>query len=114
MYIDFCFLACSASSQEVDPSAASANAEGASLSDGKGVEISAPEDASSHGANAATTGAEPLVKEKGKNDVTSEMDEVSQEVREGKMPLYDREETTARRKATKEEKAAERMLKAKM
>jgi len=111
-------LPASASNQGDDPiataGAASANAEGSSISEGKRVEISATPDASSRGANAAFTGAEPLVEEKGKNDATSDMDEVSQELPEGNRPLDDREEETARRKATKEEKAAERILKAKM
>ena len=54
------------------------------------------------------------MEEKGESDATSKMDEVSQELPEGKRLLDDREGETDRKKATKEEKAAERMLKAKM
>ena len=112
--MDFCFLACSASYQGDDPiatGAAATNAEGTSPSNEEGVEVTPTQDASSHGGN---TGAEPLVEEKGESDATSKMDGVSQELPEDMRPLDDREEETARRKATKEEKAAERLLKAKM
>lgn len=115
--MDFCFLACSASYQGDDPiatGAAATNAEGTSPSDEEGVEVTATEDTSSHGGYAATTGAEPLVEEKGESDATSKMDEVSQELPEGKSLLDDREGETDRKKATKEEKAAERLLKAKL
>ena len=112
--MDFCFLACSASYQGDDPiatGAAATNAEGTSPSDEEGVEVTPTQDASSHGGN---TGAEPLVEEKGESDATSKMDGVSQELPEGKRLLDDREGETDRKKATKEEKAAERLLKAKM
>ena len=111
-----CLPICSVSLEEDDPVATSAatGAEGTSTMDGKGGEGTAT-DESANDAVVGSPGTESVMEGETRNEAQIQVEKVSEKGAEGTRTT-DEEETDepTKKKATKEEKAAERILKANM